>query len=61
MLAVAIWAARRGYRTGWGLGVAAVFVHCLVDYPIQRMGVGLVMFTMMAALASQENEARGDL
>jgi len=52
MLALAIWSFRRGWATGWGLGVAAVFVHCLVDYPIQRMGVGLVMFTMMAAMAS---------
>jgi len=54
MLAVAIWAARRGLRTGWGLGVTAVFLHCLVDYPIQRTGVALVMFTMLGALAADE-------
>jgi O-antigen ligase len=54
MLAVAIWSARLGVRTVWGLGVTAVFVHCLVDYPIQRAGVALVMFSIMAALASEE-------
>jgi O-antigen ligase len=58
LLAVAVWSARRGWRTAWGLGVAAVFVHCSVDYPIQRTGVALVMFTMMAALAAQELEER---
>jgi O-antigen ligase len=57
MLAVAVWAARRGLSTGWGLGVAAVFVHCLVDYPIQRTGVALVMFAMLGALAAEEQPA----
>jgi len=60
MLALALWSVRRGWATGWGLGVAAVFVHCFVDYPIQRMGVGLVMFTMMAAMASAEGVGRAD-
>jgi O-antigen ligase len=53
ILAIAVWSVRGGIRTGWGLGVAAVFAHCLVDYPIQRTGVALVLFTMMAALASR--------
>jgi len=52
MLAIAVWSARRAFRTGWGLGVVAVFVHCLVDYPIQRTGVAFVFFVMLAAIAS---------
>jgi O-antigen ligase len=44
LLAIAVVALRRGLRTGWGLGVAAVFIHCTVDYPIQRIGVSLAMF-----------------
>jgi O-antigen ligase len=52
MVAVAIWAVPRAVRTGWGIGIAAIFVHCLVDYPIQRAGVALVMFAMLAAVAS---------
>jgi O-antigen ligase len=54
MLAIAVWSVRGGIRTWWGLGVAAVFVHCFVDYPIQRIGVALVMFTMMGAMASRD-------
>jgi membrane-bound metal-dependent hydrolase YbcI (DUF457 family) len=51
MLWIALWAAPRALRSGWGAGVAAVFLHCLVDYPIQRTSVALVMFIMMAAIA----------
>jgi hypothetical protein len=28
-----------------------VLVHCLWDYPIQRPGVAIVFFTMLAAIA----------
>jgi hypothetical protein len=58
MLSVAVWATRRAVRTIWGLGVTAVFVHCLVDYPIQRIGVALVMFIMLAAIASEPEKER---
>lgn len=51
MLAIAVWSAVRGIRTGWGLGVPIVFVHCFVDYPIQRPGVAIVFFLLMAAMA----------
>jgi O-antigen ligase len=51
MLSVAAWAIPRAIRSGWGLGVAAIFIHCLWDYPIQRTGVAIVFFTMMAAIA----------
>lgn len=51
MLAVAVWAVPRALRSVWGIGVAAIFVHCLVDYPIQRTGVAIVFFTMMSAIA----------
>jgi hypothetical protein len=39
-------------RSAWGVGVVAIFVHCVVDYPIQRIPVALVMFIMLAAVAS---------
>ena len=51
MLSVAVWAIPRAVRSVWGLGVVAIFIHCLVDYPIQRTGVAIVFFTMMAAVA----------
>lgn len=54
MLSVAVWSVPRGFRTGWGVGVSVVFLHCLVDYPIQRIGVAIVFFSLMAAIASPD-------
>ncbi len=51
MLLVAGWAIPRAWRSGWGFGVVAIFLHCLWDYPIQRTGVAIVFFTMLAAIA----------
>jgi O-antigen ligase len=51
MLSIAGWATIRGVRTGWGLGVPIIFLHCFVDYPIQRPGVSIVFFLMLAAIA----------
>jgi O-antigen ligase len=50
MLWMAWWAVPRAIASIWGAGVAAVLVHCLVDYPIQRTAVALVFFTMLAAI-----------
>lgn len=58
ILGIAVWSARRAMRAGWGVGVTAVFVHCLVDYPIQRSGVAFVMFAMLAAVAAEGERAR---
>ncbi len=52
MLWAIIWTVPRALRSGWGAGVVAIFVHCVVDYPIQRIPVALVMFIMLAAVAS---------
>ncbi len=54
MLLVVIWSFPRALRTGWGVGVIVVFVHCLVDYPIQRIGVAIVFFSLIAAIALPE-------
>jgi O-antigen ligase len=50
MLSVAVWSFPRAFRAGWGIGVAAVFLQCFVDYPIQRMGVAIVFFSLIAAI-----------
>lgn len=52
MLTLAIWAVPRALGSGWGSGIAVVFVHCLVDYPIQRTAVAIVFFVVLAAVAS---------
>lgn len=57
MLWIMVWTAPRALRLGWGAGVAAIFVHCVVDYPIQRIPVALVMFIMLAAVASASRPA----
>jgi len=57
MLWIVVWTMPRAVRSAWGLGVVAIFVHCLVDYPIQRIPVALVMFIMLAAVASMSRPA----
>jgi O-antigen ligase len=51
MLYIAAWSFRGALRTVWGIGVAVVFVQCLADFPIQRMGVAVVFFTLIGAIA----------
>lgn len=60
ILSVAIWSVPRAFSTVWGVGLIVVFIQCFVDYPIQRMGVAVIFFTLMAAVAySDESLARG--
>src|SRR5581483_5024607 len=51
MIWLAVWVFPRALRTGWGAGAAAVFLHCLVDYPIQRTAVASLFFAVIAAIA----------
>ena len=50
--AAVFWSARRR----WGIGVAAVFAHALVDYPLQKQVLAALAFTLLGALAA---DARG--
>jgi O-antigen ligase len=52
MSAVAIGKFPRAIRSGWGCGVAAVFLHCFVDYPLQRPAVAVVFFSILAAVSA---------
>jgi len=52
MLGLGLWGARAGFRTGWGFGIPIVFVHCFSDYPIQRPGVAVLFFLILAAQAN---------
>ncbi len=58
ILGVAILTVPRGIRTGWGAGLAVVFLHCFVDYPIQRMGVAIVFFSLLGAVSTAERSPR---
>lgn len=55
MLAIAAWSVRPAIRSLWGLGLVAVFLHCLVDYPMQqRPALAAFFFAMLGVLAGYE-------
>ncbi len=41
---------RPALRSIWGIGVPALFVHALVDYPFARLGVAAWLFLLAGAL-----------
>jgi O-antigen ligase len=51
MLVVFIWSLRPAIRSGWGIGLIAVCLHALVDYPFARMGVCGWYFALVGMLA----------
>jgi endonuclease/exonuclease/phosphatase family metal-dependent hydrolase/O-antigen ligase len=52
MLVVFLWSIRPAYRSGWGIGVIAICLHAIVDYPFARLGVCAWYFALAAMLAS---------
>ncbi|MGI8958237.1 MAG: O-antigen ligase family protein [Bryobacteraceae bacterium] len=52
MVLVALRAAWLCRRAPWGIGVVAVFVHSLVDFPLQRPAVMLWLVTILGCLES---------
>jgi len=56
MIWIAIWAIPRGLRSVWGIGVPIVFLHCLIDYPVQNAAVAIVFFALLSALAFEGRE-----
>ena len=51
MLIVFIWSIRPAIQSVWGLGVIAVCLHALVDYPFARFGVCGWYFALIGMLA----------
>jgi len=39
-------------RSIWGIGILAVFLHALVDYPFARFGLTAWNFTLIGALSA---------
>jgi O-antigen ligase len=52
MLWIGVCSVRPAMRSLWGLGVVAVLLHCLVDYPIQvqRPALAALFFTLAGAI-----------
>ncbi len=55
---LALWAVRPALRSVWGIGLLSVFLHALVDYPMQRLGLALWVFVLLGALAAEHREHR---
>jgi len=51
MLAIAMLSVRPALRSLWGIGLLAVFLHCLLDYPMQqRPALAAFFFAMLGLL-----------
>ena len=52
-----LWCLRPAFRSIWGLGAVAVFLHALVDYPFSRPALGSWTILVLAMLAARERHA----
>ena len=54
MLGIAAWSVKPALRSLWGVGILSVWLHALVDYPMQqRPPLAAFFFALLGALASQ--------
>ena len=54
MLGIAAWSVRPALRSLWGVGILSVWLHALLDYPMQqRPALAAFFFALLGALASQ--------
>jgi O-antigen ligase len=53
-----IWSLRPAFRSIWGLGVVAVFLHAIVDYPFSRPALGSWPIVILALLACTVAESK---
>jgi O-antigen ligase len=57
MLAIAIATIRPAMRSVWGIGIVSVWLHCLVDYPLQqRPALAAWFFALLGAVAAYRQE-----
>jgi O-antigen ligase len=58
MLCLALWGIRPALRSIWGIGVLAVLIHALFDYPFSRPAVGawpILILSMVAVRQPTKN------
>jgi O-antigen ligase len=53
VLSIAIWCLRKAASFPWGIGVFAVFVHSLVDFPLQDPLQPLWLFALVGVLSAE--------
>jgi O-antigen ligase len=51
MLAIFLWSLRPAVQSAWGIGLIAVCLHAIVDYPFARLGVCGWYFALLGMLA----------
>ncbi len=54
MLWIAIGSIPAAWRSLWGMGAIAVFLHALVDYPTREPALGALLFTLLGAIAASD-------
>jgi hypothetical protein len=59
LLSIAIWTIPAAFRTVWGIGIVAVFIHGIVDFPLQKPVLELWLFTLLGALAAETGPIAG--
>ena len=53
LISLAAMAAPTAVRSIWGIGLLSVWLHCMIDYPLQqRPGLGAWFFVLLGILAS---------
>jgi O-antigen ligase len=57
LLTLFFWSLRPAFRTVWGLGILAVFLHAIVDYPFSRPALGSWVILILAMLAAESSTA----
>jgi O-antigen ligase len=62
LLTLAIVTLRSVPEAPWSLGIAAVYAHALVDYPMQRLGVAgwVILIAALASMAGKRLTASGN-
>jgi O-antigen ligase len=58
MMGIAVVSFRAALRSGWALGIYAVFLHSLVDFPLQIPAIAGLLVTLLAALCAEDKECR---
>jgi hypothetical protein len=56
LLSIAMWSLPKAYKTIWGVGLVAVFVHGFVDFNLQKPVLDLWLFVLLGALAMAAGE-----
>lgn len=60
LFVIAVWIVRPAFISLWGIGLICVFLHCLIDYPMQqRPALAAFFFALIGALAAEQTSVNG--